>query len=209
MTVNPESEMELKMKKLILALIAAATLAVSAAAQLPANPLSLYLQGGISSPQSDFNDSYKQGYFGGLAVGLHLLPGLEIVAVGSYHSFDPDFADRFEADGGRFTALLYGLEGKFNFGRLGLNPYVSAGAGIAKVDWSDVDFKLNTDELKRTYGGDRKSYLTVAAGLEFKSLFVQARYVKILDDIELANLSADVNEKGTIVFIPVSVGLKF
>jgi opacity protein-like surface antigen len=197
------------MKQLLLT-IGLVVVSISAAnAQLPANPVRFYVEGGMSIPHGDLNDDYNEGYHAALSIGLKLLPGLELLGRGAYHSFDAQFPDQFQADGGRFTALLYGVEGKFHLGQGFFNPYFIGGLGLAKVDWTDIDFKLDDNEFVRAFDSETKAYITVAVGLELHSLFVQARAVKILDKIELAKLSADANEAGSITFTPLSVGIRF
>lgn len=197
------------MKKLLTYVVAAMMIASCAQAQNIIKPLNLYLKGGVSLPQSDFESGHKMGYQGGAAIGLRLLPALEAIGCISYHSFSPDWLDDANADGGRFSVLMYGGEGKLNLGSIAANPFILAGAGVAKLDISAIDFENDDDGTDEPSYSETKSYFTIGAGLEFERLFVEARYVKILDDIDIKNISTDKNEEGTIVFIPISVGLRF
>ncbi|MFH1686567.1 MAG: outer membrane beta-barrel protein [bacterium] len=197
------------MKRFLIYAAIAVLVASSASAQSMTKPLSLYLKGGVSLPQSDFETGFKMGYHGSAAVGLKFLQAVEAVACISYHSFSPDFPEDSDADGGRFTALLYGGEGKLNLGAPMANPFIVAGAGLARIQVTETEYGAAGNQATAPSQSMTRSYFTFGAGLEFERLFVEARYIKILDDIDMKNISTDVDEENTIVFIPVSVGLKF
>lgn len=198
------------MKKVLLTITLGILIAGSAFAQMPDKPFSFYLSGGVSMPQSDLKDNYKMGFQGAAGLGLKLIPLIEAVGRVSYHSFEPDWGDEVdtEPDGGRFSALLYGVEGKVNLGQTGFTLFALAGAGGAKLDISDMEFETGGGTQTVSFESETKSYFTIGAGLEFTRLFVEARYVKILDNLDIDNIELDIDEEQTIVFIPLSVGFK-
>jgi opacity protein-like surface antigen len=196
------------MKKVLLFVVLGTLIAATASAQMPEKPLVFYLSGGVSMPQSDFKDFYKMGFQGSAGLGLRIIPLIEAVGRVSYHSFEPDWGDdvEVEPDGGRFSVLLYGAEGKVNLGEAGFTLFALAGAGGAKLDISDIE----SDGQSVSFESETKSYFTIGAGLEFSRVFVEARYVKILDELDLKSSELfDVDEEQTTVFMPLSIGLKF
>jgi hypothetical protein len=200
------------MKKLVpflMAIVLMATLGSSVWSQDMTDPMTIYLHGGASVPKSDFGDNYKMAFHGGAAVGLAVLPGLEAMARISYHSFGPEGGAGYKIEGGRFTALLYGVEGKLSLGQYGSGLFVGAGVGFAKIDITestvDMGDYVRTEDIEM----DDEKYFSLAAGIEFDRLFIEARYVKILDEIVLKDLSTDIEQEGTQVFLPLSVGIRF
>lgn len=206
------------MRKLLLFIMVISLIAGSVSAQTP-KLLNWYLQGGVSMPQEDFKDVWKMGYHGGVKVGLGIFPLIEPMVNVSYNLFpldnDPFAEEGIEIEGADMNIITYGVEAKLNLGQDGMGLYVFAGGGGARVDIKEItipgaDLELfGTDEA--TYDPDSESmeYLTLGLGYQATSFFIEARYTKILDDVDLKNINLDADEEGTLVYIPISIGFKF
>lgn len=195
---------------LIIAFVAA--LAASAASQTPSKPFHLYLQGGASLPQEDFNSMYKYGYHGGGGIGFSILPRLELVARGSYHKYslesgtmlvvDPSDvlpAEVASFEGGDMTMIMYGAELKLNLGVMVSNPYAIAGYGQARFDREDMNYTIAGLPYTLTEEATTDNFWVLGGGLEFTRTFIEVRYHAFLDGI---------TEETTSRLITVSFGLK-
>ena len=194
------------MTKLGLIIALTVALATSAAGQLPSKPFSLYVQGGASLPQEDFNNLYKYGYHGGVGLGFSIFPRMELVARGSYHKYSVESINRIlpnqEAlvvSGGDLTMFMYGAELKLNLGVVVSNPYAIAGYGRAKFDTEDVLITIFDIEETVEFPTHTENYWVLGGGLEFGRTFIEGRYYTFLEDAF---------EETTSRLITVSFGLK-
>lgn len=188
----------------ILALVVA--LATSAAGQTPSKPFNLYIQGGASLPQEDFNNLYKYGYHGGVGLGFSIFPHMELVARGSYHKYSVESINRILPDqesivvsGGDLTMFMYGAEFKMNMGMMVSNPYLLAGYGRAKFDTEDVSITVFDIEETVEFPTHTENYWVLGGGLEFTRTFIEGRYYTFLEDAF---------EETTSRLITVSFGFK-
>ncbi|MBD3404171.1 outer membrane beta-barrel protein [candidate division GN15 bacterium] len=199
------------MKKVFLTFAFVALMAVGASAQMPSSPVSLYVGGALSLPQSpdDFSETYKTGYHGFAGVGFSFIPKLQVIGKIEYNTFSFDFDNNAIpglSGGGTQNLLMFGADGRFSLGvpAAPFKPFVFAGAGLANIslsDWEGDDLLLATS-LNEAMESQTEMYFNLGAGAEFKmgpmmSFFAQARYVSVQTEGDAAS------------FIPVSVGLKF
>jgi len=192
-------------KKTILTTMLVFILTNPASAQLPSKPFSIYIQGGLSAPQEDFNSLYKLGYHGAAGIGFSVFPRLEAAPRVSYHKFSPesdaallDLESLVDFDGGDLTMIMYGVDLKLNLGLVLTHPYLLAGYGRARFDIEDVTFSLSGVEHTETFDAYTDSYWVLAGGLEFTRTFVEGRYITFLDG----------DDDGARRLITLSVGLR-
>ena len=134
------------MKKVFLTFAFVALMAVGASAQMPSSPVSLYVGGALSLPQSpdNFSDTYKTGYHGFAGIGYSFVPKLQVIGKIEYNTFSFDFDNSgFSglSDGGTQNLLMFGADGRFSLGvpAAPFKPFVFAGGGLASVSVSDFE----------------------------------------------------------------------
>ena len=198
------------MKKALLVLGVLVLFAISASAQMPSKPFSLYAGGGMTMPMSPdaFKDMQKTGYHGMVGIGFNAMPALQVIGKIEYHAMAADnsiyslMLSTAENDikGGTFTPLMFGADARYAFSlpAAPIAPFVIAGAGMARLSYSDVEWTGGT----MSFDSESKMYWNVGGGFEFKagpaaSLFVEARYVSIATDGEATSM------------LPISLGIKF
>jgi|GEM_PF-798632 len=206
------------MKKILLTIALLLVFATAASAQTP-KMFKTYIQGGISLPQEDLGEDWNMGWQGGAKVGLGILPFIEPQAAIFYNRFgkgDDMFADYdYDVEGYDFTSLTYGIEARVNFSQTGTGLFAFAGGGGARIDISEatatnVDIPgLPTSEVKWDPPSETKEYITLGIGYQAKQVFIEARYVKVLDDINLKNIDLSFDEEKTLTYIPISIGFRF
>lgn len=194
------------MIKTVLLIALVAVVAGSALAQTPSKPFNLYIQGGASLPQEDFNNLYKYGYHGGAGIGFSIFPHMELVARASYHKYSVESINRILPDqeaivvsGGDLAMIMYGAELKMNMGMMVSNPYVLAGYGRAKFDTEDVSISGFGIEETVEFASHTENYWVLGGGLEFTRTFIEGRYITFLEDAF---------EETTTRLITVSFGFK-
>ena len=120
-------------KLLILALILAFT-AMTASAQVPAKPMTIYGGVGMSLPTSpdEFKDFWSMGFHGLGAVGFNAAPKLQLLGKIEYHNFAFDWGD-IPGDGGAISFLMIGGDVKLNLGvpLAPTKPFILGGVGMA------------------------------------------------------------------------------
>lgn len=165
-----------------------------AAALLVALPPALAAQvrfqagGGISNPVSDLGDMVDSGLQGraGFSLGVPLFP-LSVRLEGEVSRFPrKDFPD------GSATLLGGSASVVLSLGGLGISPYLIAGAGQYRVDFSD-EFGL----------GDATTDTGIHGGFGAN---IGALGLGGWAEIRLVNISRD---GGDVRALPVSVGLRF
>jgi len=184
------------MKKILFTIGLIVIFAACASAQV-SKPFAAYVGGGISLPNGDFGDLYKNGYHGLAGVGFNVAPMMQLMAKGEYHMFSPDG----DVDGGDFKWLMVGADLRFSpsMPMAPIKPFGIAGLGFANLNVSD----MNTPLLGTvSFESQTDLYYELGAGVEFAagpsmSFFAMARYV---------NVNTDGNASK---YIPVTVGLKF
>ena len=184
------------MKKLLIVAVIFAFIAVSASAQVPAKPFTVYASAGLSVPMaSDFKDAYKMGYHGNAQLGFNSFPKGEVLINLDYHTFSPDWGDAAGFDGGTLSAILAGADVKLNLGvpAAPMSPFIFGGGGLAVLSWSDITTPLGSGPVE----SQNKFYFEVGGGVTFTQFFVKVKYVSISTD------------GSSIGFAPVSVGMKF
>ncbi len=181
-----------RMKKfLIIALVIAFT-AMTASAQIPAKPITIYGSAGISLPSSpsEFSDSWKMGFHGMGGVGFNIAPKMQLIGKIEYHSFAFDWDKAgLSGSGLALQALMFGGDIKFSLAvpAAPTKPFLIGGIGMGKVSFSNIS---GVDETK--------VYFEFGGGVDFSSsMFISARYVSI---------SSSGSSTG---FIPFSIGFKF
>ena len=183
-------------KLLSFALVFAFT-AMTASAQVPAKPFTVYGSVGLSMPMSPdyFKDGYKMGFHGNAQLGFNAFPKTEFLVNLGYHSLSADFGDVTGYDGGTLSAILVGGDLKFNLGvpTAPIKPFVFAGAGIAVLSMSDLTTPFGT----YTVDSENKFYFEIGGGVEFTQFFVRVKYVNVA------------TEDDATALIPISVGMKF
>ncbi|HOP06968.1 MAG TPA: hypothetical protein PLF13_06720 [candidate division Zixibacteria bacterium] len=204
------------MKRIVLITVLALMLASAVSAGEGTKLINLYIQGGVALPQSDFKDGYKMGYQGAGKIGLAILPLLEPCAIVSYNYFPMDYdawglPDSYDVDGGEVTMLTYGLEAKLNLmSGKSSGLFALAGFGIVKVDMKEITVSDGTSEYSSgDFDIDDMEYLTIGAGIDFGSMYLEARYMKMTDDVNFSELDEEVDEDASIIYIPISLGFRF
>ncbi|UCD64946.1 MAG: outer membrane beta-barrel protein [Candidatus Zixiibacteriota bacterium] len=196
------------MKRIGLVLLTVTLAAGICTAQGVPKPFDLYLGGGLSfgSAPQEFTDFHKEGYHLAAAIGFNAMPLLQVVGRVEYHSFSKDL-DEFMPDvddltGGTRRLLMFGVEGRLKAGipTAPIRPYLLGGIGLARL--SESDFKTAAFIILDEYEDETDFFFHAGGGLEFKAmvmfnLFVEGRYVNIKQTGD------------NLVFIPISVGLKF
>lgn len=191
------------MKKVLFTIGLLLLCATFASAQV-SKPFSAYVGGGLTLPQGDYGDFYKNGYHGMGSIGLGFMPMVQGLGKVEYHSI-PVNSEFVSND---ISVIMYGLDAKLSpmLPVSPIKPFGLVGIGMAtmKTDIT-LDFSsLGTGMSPVDVGTAQTTefYYEIGAGLEMKAapsvnLFVMARYITI------TNSMADFS------YIPVTVGLKF
>jgi opacity protein-like surface antigen len=169
--------------------ILARLISTSAALVLVAAPLSaqggFMLGGGLTLPQKDYADQVKDGWHGMVGLDLPLSGPLGLRVDGAYHLNAIDIPGDLDMDA---ALIAVSGNGVFHFGSGGVSPYVMGG-----VTWASI--KCTGDDCIDTSSQSDVGY-NIGGGLQFSSLFLEARYVSISGDVE-----AD--------FVPITIGFHF
>ncbi|MEE9443622.1 MAG: hypothetical protein V3V99_13235 [candidate division Zixibacteria bacterium] len=151
-------------------------------------PFDIYAGGGISIPQGNASDFYKNGFNGLGAMAYNAMPAMKYFVKIELNSFKSDSTALFDVTQNN---LLLGIGGILAPQITGapLKPFGIAGAGIASISFSEGG------------GSISKFYFEFGAGAKLGSgsaaFFIMARYVSIATEVESFN------------FIPITVGIKF
>lgn len=165
----------------------AATVVMSATVAEAQSPIRFGLAGGLSLPQGDLGESFKNGFHGQgmLGFGMMALP-VKLRADLSYHSLDLDsdlIDDNLRVISGALNAIV-------GMGGIGVKPYVTGGVGFYNSKFGEDADSANDFGLN---GG---------AGLEFSltgmSTFVEVRYVKVF-----------VEGDNSFALVPITFGIMF
>jgi len=166
-------------------------LATSAASAQGASGFHLGVAGGLSSPTSDARDSFDNGWHAGALLTLTppVMPvGLRIDL--QYHKLDAAGPGGGDAEVVAGTANLV-----VGFRALVVKPYVLAGGGYYRLDFSEESFPSAFRDRQDEFGWN------AGAGVSFSmrniDIFVEARYHSVQ------------TEGDRFTFVPVSVGLVF
>lgn len=150
------------------------------------SPVRFGLAGGLSLPQSDLGDSFKNGFHGQamLGFGMMALP-VKLRADLTYHSlgFDSDLVDEdLRVIGGALNATV-------GMGGIGVKPYLTGGLGFYNSKFGDGDAENDVG-------------INGGVGLEFgltgMSTFLEVRYVKIF-----------VGDDASAAIVPITFGIMF
>jgi hypothetical protein len=215
-SLNPKPLKELKMKKLILTLIALLVMSAVSMAQVgtPGSPVSWYAGAFLSLPTSPegFTDNWKLGYHGMVGAGFNVAPKIQMIGKIEYHKFGADIdavaPGSTGVDGGGINTWMFGADAKMNLGApaVPMKPYILGGLGIASLKFNEYETSdtalatsLNSGSTGETVS---KVYFNFGGGVEFglgpkTSWFLQARYVSVA------------TEGSALTYIPLTVGLKF
>ncbi len=198
------------MKKLALALIVLLTFALSASAQTPSAPFSLYAGGGLTLNQSPdiFKDNWKTGvhFMGGIGFKMH--PMFQVVGKVEYNTHKSELADLAGFSGGTVKTLMFGVDGRMGFDvpSAPISPFFLGGIGLARSSRDDFVGELaegtGTYDPPESVDSNTDFYFNVGGGVTLKSgpgfsLFIQGRYLSIATDEE------------STVTIPITAGVKF
>jgi hypothetical protein len=191
-------------RKLIIVATALILCASLTQAQTPQRHFKFFAGGGINMPNGDFADWYKSGlelYVGG---EFPLAPAFSAVGKVGYQANAAD-DDAWMEEGQDFTALYFGLDGKFapQMPASSIKPYGFLGGGLAAVKFKEVADVY--EEMSET-----KFYWNIGAGIELTnfgaaSAFLQVGYraTKHIED------ESDPDASDWINSIPITVGVKF
>ena len=198
------------MKKALITVAALLLMSAGVSAQVE-NPISLYVGGAISIPNSpeEFSEAYNTGFHGSVGLGLAVMPSLQVVGKVEYHRFGLDVTQDMEdmgVTGGHNNMWMYGADARHSFGlpAAPIKPFLLGGVGFARISASDLegtgDLVAGLNELNPD--AETNLYLNLGGGVELKtgpmfSFFGQVRYVTVDTDGESSS------------FIPVTLGLKF
>ena len=196
------------MKKIILIIATMLLFSLSAMAQVPSKPFSIYGNLGVSLPQSPdgFKDLYKMGLHANAGVGFAVAPTMQLVGKVGIHRFgvDKDAMGDGDLDGGTFTAITYGVDLRASLGvpMAPIKPFGFGGIGMASLKVGEITSNVINASPSIS---ESKFYFNFGGGIEFKSgplmsFFVQASYIGI---------SVDDTFDERIVMIPISLGIKF
>ena len=196
------------MRKGLLTTILILVLATGAFAQT-----AVYVGGGLSLPSGDLADGWKTGFGATGAIGITVAPSFQIVPKVEFHTFGLD-ADKFLAeledvlgedlngvtiDGGSFSAIMFGADGRFAFGlpEAKMKPFVFGGLGMAIAKISDITASYEGESETVLGTSETKLYFNFGAGIEFEAsptmnIFIQGRYVSI-------------STEGSTTFMPLTV----
>jgi opacity protein-like surface antigen len=172
-------------------LAAAFLLLTSAALAQGTSGLHFGLEGGISNPQGDTKDSFDNGWHGGaLAVWNFPVVPVGIRVDGSYHKFDGA-----TPTAGNAGVLAGTADVVLGFRAILLKPYVLAGLGYYRLDFSDASFPSAFRGKSNETGWNAGAGVSIS--LRKIDLIIEARYHSVSTD------------GGRFKFVPVSVGLVF
>ena len=160
---------------------------IGIASPVAAQP-SLRVGGGISSPNGDMGDLLESGYHGRamLQLGVPVFP-VSLRAEGSVHRFDAA-----GTGGGSMKQLNGALSAVLSLGGIGIGPYMFAGYGKYRQDFSS-EFGAGDAVTNAGYHAG----FGVEAGILGFGGFVEARFVNVNGD------------GGDSRYIPITVGIKF
>ena len=200
------------MKKVMFVLVAVIAMSAAASAQV-SSPVSLYVGGLVSIPNSpdNFSEAYKTGFHGTVGVGFNVSPKMQLVGKIELHSFAVDFdSDPLLAaeniSGGTNNLLMFGGDARYSLSMPAspIKPYLLGGIGLARISASDYEgtSALVTGLNDFNMEALTKFYYNIGAGVDLAStpmfgLFAQVRYVSIATEDEASS------------FIPITLGLKF
>lgn len=165
--------------------------------------MSYYLGLGASVTVSDLAKGWNAGYHGLGRIGFEASPVLSILAGFEYHYFSFKDQPDTSVSGSNFTSRNFIGELKLNLASPahGVNPYFFAGAGLAITRISDSTYRIYNDTLVNrgavTYKTETDALIEFGAGLEYKILFIQCRYLSVLSD------------STTVSYVPITLGVKF
>lgn len=196
------------MKKIVIAAIVVLAFALSASAQMPSKPFSIYIGGGITLPNSPtgFKDAYNTGFHGlaALAINLPAVQGLSVQGKVQYHIIptanSATWGIETITNGGTQKYLMFGADGLYRFGTPGglASPYAGFGVGYANGSVSDITTASGTVSVP----SNNDFYWNILAGADLQlgptlRLFGTITYTSI----------ATTGKATTMV--PITVGLKF
>lgn len=184
------------MKKLLIFMFILVFSAVTASAQVPAKPFSIYVSGGLDMPtSSSFKDGYKTGFDANAQLGFDAFPKSQFLINLGYHHFSADWGNVTGYDGGDMNIILAGGDLKLDLGlpAAPMKPFVLGGLGLAVLSWSDVTTPLGSGPVD----SKSKFYFEIGGGVEFTQFFVKVKYVNIA------------TSGSSLGFIPINVGVKF
>ncbi|MGH8015474.1 MAG: outer membrane beta-barrel protein [Candidatus Zixiibacteriota bacterium] len=165
--------------------------------------MAYYLGLGTSYPISDLGDNWKQGFHGLFRLDFTATPKLNVWVGADYHHFSLKDNKYNIAEGGNLSTINLTGDLKINLGTpgQGANPFCFGGAGMAIKRISDSNYEIFGDTLVNlglvSYKSETNTLFEFGGGVEYKQMFIHARYVSVLSD----NL--------TVRYIPLTVGVKF
>ncbi len=196
------------MKKALIALVLVLAFALSASAQMPSKPFSIYVGGGITLPHSPdmFKDGYNTGFHGlaALAINFPTIQGLSVQGKVQYHILPTadgvTYGNELITDGGNRKFFMFGADGIYRLGTPGglASPFFGAGGGMANISQSDITTASGTT----SFNSETKFYWNILAGADLQlgpslRLFGTVTYTSISTDGDATTM------------IPITVGLKF
>ena len=184
------------MKRIHLAVLAAAGLCVAVAAPMSAQApapggLRFGVNGGVLMPMGDYGTADKLGWVAGLG-GTYWLTGgaLGISVDGSYSQTSHDVVPGNSTIAGGLASLVYGLKPASASAR----PFISGGVGY---------YNLKNDDGAGTSVSQSKVGFGIGAGVSLK---MGTSSNRIVIATRYTSVSAD---GGSVTFLPITVGLSF
>jgi len=196
------------MKKTLIALTLVLAFALTASAQMPSKPFSIYIGGGLTLPNSPdaFKDGYTTGFHGLAALGINFptMQGLSVQGKVQFHMIPIDNATTFvgEAitDGGDMKIFMFGADGVYRFGTPGgiASPFAGFGVGFANSSVSDITTVSGTT----SFDSSTDFYWNILAGVDLKV----SPSLRLFGNVAYTSIST---EGDATTMIPITVGLKF
>jgi len=170
------------------------------------------LPGPMVSGATPLAEVYGFGYGGGVHLDITFV-SLSLRVSGDFTTFSPDeenyrnalaalgagtVATDFSIEGGRVNIISANVNGKLPVLPLPVvSPYVTGGVGLARIsaDAAEISFLGMMTSSYPGFGSETKTSVNIGVGVDFASLFVEAKYMWIFTDGETSS------------YVPVSIGI--
>ncbi len=200
------------MKKLAIVLVVVMALALSVSAENGATTMKpvLYVGGGVGMPIGPevFSDAWKMGIGFGGGIGLQATPTIEVVGKVFYNTFPMDLPDieGVTTDGGDLKFLEFGADVKYLF-TMGpdspFGPFLLFGTGLTNIKISDFTASGADTTITVPLGdfSETKFALAIGGGFDYMfspkaGIWVEGRYAMVL------------TEGDSFSYFPIRAGLK-
>jgi len=180
--------------RLALALVLAAAAMPRAAAAQSGGGLGFGLSGGVTLPQQDAKDSFKNGYHvqGHLFYGLPALSILSLRVDGAYNKLDAKKIEDLSGD-----ARVVSGTGNVVLGVNGgsVRPYAIGGAGVYSVRFRSTLGSFESRETQTKFGWNAGVGAGLTAGRA--TIFLEGRYHRVS------------TQGAKFTYVPITVGVLF